>query len=126
MRFNANLPVLSDERTIRNQMKAEGQKTALSAQEMQRLKDTAQEFEALLLERMVKDMRLSIPRADLFGDSQAQDLFQEMLDGEYSRLMTRRGGIGVADFMVSRMSPHAANADKGKTGLKFQAALPIR
>lgn len=65
-----------------------------------RLREAAREFEGLLVEQMVKEMRNAMPKSDLMGKEPGQELFQEMLDGEFVRLMTQKGGIGIADFMV--------------------------
>lgn len=88
---NARAQVLSD--TLRNE-----------AKDRQRLNDVAREFEALLLEQMVKDMRAGIPKSRLFGDDPGRELFNEMLDGEFVRLMSQRGGIGLADFLADSLS----------------------
>ena len=74
-----------------------------------RLKQAAREFESLLLEQMVKEMRDATPKSDLFGEEKGRELFQEMLDGEFVRVMSDSGGIGLADFLVRSL------ADKGIT-----------
>lgn len=65
-----------------------------------RLKEAAREFEALLLEQLVKEMRKAAPKSDLFGEEKGRELYQEMLDGEFVRVMSNAGGIGLADFIV--------------------------
>jgi flagellar protein FlgJ len=75
----------------------------------QRLQEVAQEFEALLLEQMIKDMRAGLPKSKLFGDDPGRDLFNEMLDGEFVRRMSQRGGIGLAAFLAN-------NLDATRTG----------
>lgn len=75
----------------------------------QRLKQAAREFESLFLEQMVKEMRNATPKAELLGREKGHELFQEMLDGEFVRLMTDSGGIGLADFIVRSL------AEKGIT-----------
>ncbi len=79
------------------------------AQEKLRLQRAAREFESLLLEHMVKEMRTAMPKSELQGREPGQELFQEMLDGEFVRLMTESGGIGIADFLLRSL------ADKGIT-----------
>jgi flagellar protein FlgJ len=73
------------------------------ARDAQRLKETAQEFESLLLEQMVREMRATVPKSKLLGEDPGRDLFNEMLDGEFVRLMSSRGGIGLGDFLASHM-----------------------
>lgn len=75
----------------------------------QRLKQAAREFEALFLEQMVKEMRDATPKSELFGSEKGHELFREMMDGEYVRLMSESGGIGLADFIVRSL------AEKGIT-----------
>jgi len=66
----------------------------------ERFKKACREFEAVLVEQMVKEMRTGDVKSKLFGHDSGMDTYREMLDGEYVRLMTERGGIGLADFMI--------------------------
>ncbi len=77
-----------------------GKETRPGELEQLRLREAAREFEGLLVEQMVKEMRKSVPKSGLLGDEPGHELFQEMLDGEFVRLMTRKGGIGIADYLV--------------------------
>ena len=64
------------------------------------LRKVAEEFEALLMEQMMREMRKTIPESDLFKDSKGEEIFREMLDAEYVQRMTQRGGIGIADLLM--------------------------
>ncbi len=64
------------------------------------LKKVADEFEGLLLEQMVREMRKTVHKTELMGDSKHEDLFSEMLDSEFVHRMTQRGGIGIADMLL--------------------------
>lgn len=77
--------------------------------DVDRLKQAAREFEALFLEQMVREMRDATPKSDLFGREKGEEIFQEMLDGEFVRLMTEAGGIGLANFILRSL------AEKGIT-----------
>jgi Rod binding domain-containing protein len=72
---------------------------------LDRFKQAAREFEAVLVEQMVKDMRGGGFKSTLFGKDSGMETYRDMLDGEYVRLMTERGGIGLADFMVRNTPP---------------------
>ena len=88
------------------------------AQEGQRLKAVAREFESLLMEQLVQQMRKATPKADLFGKDNGMDTYREMLDGEYVRLLEDRGGMGLADFMVKYMNdPRAGDAKPGPSSI---------
>jgi flagellar protein FlgJ len=67
-----------------------------------RLRETAREFEAIMLELVVKEMRKNVPESPIFGQNTGREIFNEMLDGEYVRLMTERDGLGIADLLVSQ------------------------
>lgn len=70
----------------------------------EKVKAVAREFEGLMMEQMVREMRRAVPKADLLGRQMDQELFSEMLDGEFVKLMTERGGIGLTDFLVQSLS----------------------
>lgn len=63
------------------------------------LRETAQQFEAMFLQMMIKSMRETIEKSDL-TDSQHADLFEGMFDREVSLAMARRNSLGLADMLV--------------------------
>ena len=75
------------------------QAKAQAASEKDRLRSVAGEFEALLTEQLVSTMRKTVPES-VFFNSIGVKLFNEMLDGEFVRLMTERGGIGLREFLT--------------------------
>lgn len=64
------------------------------------LRKVAEEFEALLMEQMMREMRKTVPESELFENRKGEEIFREMLDGEYVHLMMQRGGIGIADLLM--------------------------
>jgi len=112
MRLSLNLPLPMSEAHVRAQYTMGGLKERASAERTGqvdggpragRLNQVVHEFEALLVEQMLKEMRNNIPDSPLFGPSRAREIFNEMLDGEYARAMENRGGLGLARFMIERM-----------------------
>lgn len=71
--------------------------------EQARLKEVAKEFEALLLESMMREMRKNVPESPIFGRDTSREIFNEMLDGEYVRLLVQQGGLGIADLLVRQL-----------------------
>lgn len=90
-----------------------GSQFALDMQGLNRLKHTArqdpsqgvrgaaEQFEALFIQMMLKSMRDTIPESGLM-ESQATDLYQSMLDQQWSQVMASRG-IGLADKLVAQL-----------------------
>lgn len=72
--------------------------------EMERLGKVAKEFETLMVEMMIKSMRQNVPESPIFGESNAREIFQDMLDGEYARLMVARRGFGISESLVRQLS----------------------
>ncbi len=67
------------------------------------LKKLCQEFEAIFFDSMVKAMRKTVPEGGLFPKSNAQKIYQEMLDMEISTSAAKNQGIGIADMMYRQI-----------------------
>jgi len=67
-----------------------------------RMRETAQEFEAVFLAQVLQTMNAGIGGPGPFseGDNEA---WSGMLQEEYGRLISRSGGIGVADSLLREM-----------------------
>ena len=70
-------------------------------------RETAQQFEAMFLQMMMKTMRDATPKADLV-ESSAKDTFEGMFDKEVSMSMAKRNALGLADMLVKHMPDTAA------------------
>jgi len=116
MRLNLNIPLPLSEANVRAHIQAgsftEHAKRAETASgkagsgkdgEAARLDQVMHEFESLLVEQMLKEMRDNVPESPLFGQSRGREIFNEMLDGEYAKAMEQRGGLGLARFMIDKM-----------------------
>ena len=64
------------------------------------LKETAQQFEGMFIQMMMKSMRdANNGFKDEENESSARETFEGMFDKEVSLQMAKRGSMGVADFM---------------------------
>jgi len=63
------------------------------------LKESAQQFEGLFIQMMMKSMREASMK-DEENQSSGMDTFENMFDKEISVQMAKRGAMGVADFMA--------------------------
>lgn len=71
-------------------------------------RETAQQFEAMFLQMMMKTMRDAVPKSG-FNESQAEETFQGMFDKEVSVAMAKRGSLGIAQLLMQHMpDPNAA------------------
>ena len=97
------------------------------------LRESAQQFEALFIQMMLKSMReaSSVMKSDMF-QSNAMETFQGMYDKEISMQMASRNALGFADVVVKQMSanqatPSTADMLAVREGAKslIPAAMPL-
>jgi Rod binding domain-containing protein len=67
-----------------------------------RIRETAQEFEAVFLAQVLQTMSTGIGGPGPFGGGE-DDAWADMLHQEYGRLISKSGGIGVADALLREM-----------------------
>ncbi len=94
-------------------------------------RETAQQFEAMFLQMMMKTMRDASPKSDLV-ESAGKDTFEAMFDKEVSMSMAKRNALGLADMLVKHMpdttTPQPSTAamlearnSQGGKGMSLQA-----
>jgi flagellar protein FlgJ len=100
------------------------------------LKESAQQFEGLFIQMMLKSMReANAPMKDEDNQSSAMETFEGMFDKEVSLQMSKRGALGVASFMENAVKQQTAAAPsteamlnargKGMPLNPIQAPLPL-
>jgi len=67
------------------------------------LRRSCQDFEAIFIQSMFKSMRKSIPDGGLFEKDTAHEIYQDMLDGEVAKEISRQQSLGLADQMYRQM-----------------------
>jgi flagellar protein FlgJ len=91
------------------------------------LRETAQQFEALFIQMMLKSMREAnnVMKSDLV-QSEAMETFEGLYDKEMSVQMSKRNNLGLADSLVrqvSQMQSQPSTADMLK--LHAPKAMPL-
>ncbi|MBR1737801.1 MAG: rod-binding protein, partial [Firmicutes bacterium] len=62
------------------------------------------EFESYFLKEMIKAMRRTVDKSDSFiPQSNAEEIFQDMLDDEYAKSSAKGSGIGLAKMMYEQL-----------------------
>ena len=67
------------------------------------LKSASEQFEALLLNLMIKEMRATVPESVLFNHSMAEEMFTGMLDEQMAVKMAASGGIGLSRLIFDQL-----------------------
>ena len=71
----------------------------------QDLKNVAEQFESIFVYQMLKQARQSKLAEGIFN-SEAQDTFNNMLDIEYSQILSKKNNFGIADALIKQFEPH--------------------
>ena len=71
----------------------------------QDLKNVAEQFEAIFVHQMLKQARQSKLAEGVFN-SEAQDTFNNMLDQEYSQILSKKNNFGIAEALIRQFGSH--------------------
>ncbi|MBR3051842.1 MAG: rod-binding protein [Selenomonadaceae bacterium] len=112
----AGAQMLNDEATFQEQLKRATDKLNNSstkittmteaevAQRNQEIKDASVQLEALLLKMMYNEMWKTVPKNELFGNSNAMDIYRDMYNEELTKKAAEGGGIGLADYIYKQLT----------------------
>ncbi len=87
------------------------------------LRATAQQFEALFTQMVLKSMRQASLGEGIF-DSAQSDLYRDMLDQQMSLHLSKGKGIGLADVIVKQLSARVGTAAPGAAQALATKAVP--
>ena len=108
--------ILNDESTFQEQLKKATEKLDNSstkiktmtqeevAQRNQEIKEASVQLEALLLKMMYDSMWKTVPKDELFGNSNAMDIYRDMYNEELTKKAAEGGGIGLANFIYKQLT----------------------
>ena len=71
----------------------------------QDLKNVAEQFESIFVHQMLKQARQSRLAEGVFS-SDAQDTFNNMLDVEYSQILSKKNNFGIAEALIKQFQTH--------------------
>lgn len=91
-----------DPNQLLSQALTEVSKTA-KGKDPEQLKKAAEQFEAIFLQQMFKDMRNTVPTDGLLARENADDIYNQLQDAEAAKIMAERGGIGLAELMMQQL-----------------------
>ena len=76
-----------------------------------KLKKACQDFEAVFIGQIWKQMRASVPKEGLLH-SKEEESYLSMFDQELSVKMAKSGGIGLSDMLYANLSERLVNASR--------------
>jgi flagellar protein FlgJ len=81
---------------------AEKRLTGAQTAELKKLREASQDFEAIFVKQMLDAMRKTIPKGGLINGGMAEDIFEDMLYDERSKVIAKTGSFGVADMIYNQ------------------------
>ncbi|MBL4805565.1 MAG: rod-binding protein [Alphaproteobacteria bacterium] len=90
---------------------AKSLKDAQKTKELEKVTETAREFESVFIAEMLKPMFAGTELEAPFGGGKGEEIFQGMMLQEYGKILSQTGGIGLADHVRDQMISMQAAAD---------------
>ncbi|MBP6217780.1 MAG: rod-binding protein [Oligoflexales bacterium] len=75
-----------------------------STEQREKIHKIAKDFESIFFELVMKSMRKSISKSELMNGGNAEDIYQGMLDSEYSKAMSQQGVGGLSQAIEEELS----------------------
>ena len=69
----------------------------------EKLREAAQDFEAVFLTQMIKPMFDTVPTNSMFGGGQAETIYRGLMVEEFGKSVAKNGGIGIADTVYREL-----------------------
>jgi len=77
--------------------------------EREKLKRATQEFEALFLAYLLREMRAGLGKGGIPPMGFAEEVYRDLLDGEVARAVAKAGGIGLWRLLYDRLASALPN-----------------
>lgn len=74
------------------------------------MRKALKDFESLFINQMLKTMRESVGKSDLFHGGSGEDIYTSMLDEEIAKSISNAGGIGLEKMLMKQMSAEYGKA----------------
>ncbi len=67
------------------------------------IQKVARDFEAIFLRMLLKEMRSSVQKSGLMGNSRATEFFESMYDEQIADEMSKAGGVGLSQIVYNQL-----------------------
>ena len=100
--------------------------------EAAQLRKAAKDFEAVFMAQVLKGMRETVHKEDMFHGGPGEDMFEGLLDEEISKRMAGQGSLGIGDLLYRDLSRRfhigqedGAQGAKGPVDPRLKKFLPL-
>jgi len=78
----------------------------------EKLREVADLYEKHFIKEMMKQMKSTLPEGGLIKKNNAENIFQDQLDDQYSSEWNKRGGFGISDLIFQQLSQKFGDKEK--------------
>jgi len=96
--------------------------TAIRQKKNAELKKACKEFESVLTYEMLKSMRSTIDKCDLFSGGEGEEIYESLLDQELSKNITGYGSNSLAELLYRQMSRLVSSTGEEQEAVPVTAA----
>ena len=101
-------------------------RSRVQPRDAEQIKQSANDFESLFLNIVLKSMRDTVQKSGLLDGGNAEDIYKSMLDDEYTKMMAAQRNTGLADeierFLLTAVADQ--KKDGNAQGIKAYQAQP--
>lgn len=91
--------------TLKNTLELKDNKSKINKKvEDKKLMDVCVEMESLFVAKMLKEMRKSVHKNQMFHGGFAEEIFEDMLYDEYSLQISKESNLGLAKMLYNDLS----------------------
>ena len=76
---------------------------AKSQDDKAKLREAANEFEAIFIQQMLKTMRKTSLESDFIKKSEGEKIFRSMLDEQYAIISAKSGSLGLGEMIFQQL-----------------------
>lgn len=76
----------------------------------EKLREVADLYEKHFIKEMMKQMKSTLPEGGLIKKNNAEHIFQDQLDDQYSAEWNKRGGFGISDMIFQQLTQKFGSA----------------
>ncbi len=73
-----------------------------NAQFNKELKEASDGFEEIFVHKLLQIMRSSVPKEGLMSGGRGEEIFQDMLDENYAKIITKNGSFGLSKMIFEQ------------------------
>lgn len=89
------------------------------------LKKACQQFEAIMLDMMYKQMKATVVKSDFVQKDAGRDIFESMLDESLVEEASKTGSFGLAESLFKQLSKQSKTSPAPAVEKKVEGSQPV-